>query len=260
MSRTLEGRTILITRSSEQAEEFRLLLEELGARVIEFSTIEVRPRPDAELDRTVARLGACDWILFTSANAARILLGRAKARGSLSAAAEAAFRICAVGPATARTVASFGLDVALVPDRHQAEGVLNGLLELHQGQLEGLRFLLPRASQARDFLPVALKKEGAAVEVHPVYDNVVPERSRGELLRILASAPPDVITFTSSSTVKNFVALAGDLEELRKFPYAVIGPITAETAGHYGLRIVAQPSRSTIPDLAAALAGYFKEV
>lgn len=260
MTRPLENRTILVTRSRNQAPDFRRLLEQQGATVLELPTIEIRPRPDPELDQAVKGLDHCDWLLFTSANAVEIFLDRARLvkRFSKGTDNQALPKICTIGPATAEKVQDYGYSVDLVPRRYQAEGVLEDFLNLHEGDIQGLRILLPHASEAREVLPRTLRNQGAEVNLVPIYDTVIPEESYARLAQLFQSDAPDMITFTSSSTVRNFVALAEGIEEITQYPCAVIGPITAETASENALDIRVQPEESTITELVEAMGRYFE--
>ena len=254
MSGPLEGRRILVTRSRAQVGEFSRLLREAGADVVEIPAIEIVPRPNRELDPCIAKAHRFDWLFFTSVNGAEIFLSRARELDSpFSGKDGPSPRICAIGPATARRVERFGREVHLVPARYQAEGVLEAFLELHSNRIEGLSILIPRASQARSLLPRELSRYGAQVEVVPVYDTVVPEESRLALKQALDTGTPDLITFTSSSTVRHLMKLATDPDAVRSVPCAAIGPITAETAREYGFQVVVESSESTIPGLFAAI-------
>jgi len=231
----------------------------MGAQVVELPTIAIQPRPDAELDAAIEKLAGCHWAIFTSANTVQVFLERARKTDRLSDLLDTIEpRICAIGPATGRMVNQYGLTVDLIPSVYQAEGVLEDFLAYHQGTLEGLRILLPRASRAREILPETLRNKGAVVEVIPIYDTVIPEESRNRLQEILTSDPPDMITLTSSSTVTNLVQLSGESASLLKFRYAAIGPITAETARDHELSVVVQASQSTIPGLAVSIQEYFQ--
>ena len=252
----LRGRRILITRSSAQSAEFRRLLEDAGATVLEVPTIEIRPRRSAEIDRAVENLSSYDWLMFTSINGARIFLGRASNLGKLPDPASPP-RICTIGPATARGVKEFGLPVNLIPSLFQAEGILEEFARFQGGDLSGIKILLPRASQAREILPEELRRRGAQVDLIPVYDTAAPEGSRQLLEEAFRDGPPDLVTFTSSSTVHNFVALAENDEILKALSCAAIGPITAGSAAEYGLQVAVQPENATIADLAEAIRRHF---
>ena len=256
MSRPLEGRRILVTRSRSQMGEFSRLLRQAGAEVVEIPAIEIVPRPNRELDACIARARRFDWLFFTSVNGAEIFFSRAlELDSSLIGKDDPSPQICAIGPATARRVEQFGSEVHLVPKRFQAEGVLETFLERHSNQVEGLRILIPRASQARSLLPRELGRHGAQVEVVPIYDTVVPEESRAALERALDQGAPDLITFTSSSTVRHLMNLATDQDRVRSVPCAAIGPITAATARENGFRVDVESRESTIPGLFSAICG-----
>jgi uroporphyrinogen III methyltransferase/synthase len=165
--------------------------------------------------------------------------------------------ICAIGPATAAEFAQSGVKVDLVPREFTAEGLLEALRERDVG---GKAFLIPRAKVARDVLPRVLADKGARVEIVEAYETVVPVLAPGELRRLL-TPPPDVITFTSSSTVTHFAKLVGEgktSELLSRVAIASIGPITSRTIRDLGLNVNIEAEQSTIPALVRAIAGYFK--
>ena len=251
----LAGRRIVITRGRAQASAFRSLLERKGATVLEVPTIEIQPRPVHELDRAIAELGGYHWILFTSANGADIFLRRiqeTRGAGSLP-------RIGVIGPATARKVEEFDHAVDLIPETYQAEGLVEALVQRNGEELRTLRFLLPRASRAREILPQELRRRGAHVTVLPVYDTVLPAQSRA-LFREALLKSPDLVAFTSSSTVRNFLQLADEAAGIHQLHYAAIGPITAATAQENGLQVVLQAEKSDIPHLLRAITQYFSSV
>ena len=250
MSQSLAGRTIVVTRARPQSSAFSAALADLGAQVIEIPTIEILPTESSELETALRSLDRNDWLFFTSVNGASIFLERLdqispKHKGAMPA-------ICAIGPATADEVRHFGHEVQLQPQLFQAEGILDELTELYAGDLSALRILLPRAKIARSILPERLKELGAEVEVIPVYHTTLPRESMALLKKTLGEYPIDLITFTSSSTVRNFVTIAEDMP-LSGYDCAVIGPITADTATELGLRVVLQPLHATIPDFVDAI-------
>ena len=260
MSRNLQGRTILVTRSPSQAGDFTRLLMAQGARVLEVPTIEIQPRPEKEIDAILDSLTEYNWVIFTSVNGVEVVLGRARRLGiSVLDEAETGPAVCAIGPATADRVREYGGRVDLVPSRYQAEGILESFLERNPPPLSGLKILIPRASRARSILPRRLRELEAQVDVIPVYDTIVPPGSREKLFQVLKKQVPDLVTFTSSSTVRHFVSLAENPQELKRYCCAVIGPITAETAEEYGLQVVVEAKKSTIPDLLEAIVCYFRE-
>ena len=261
MTKPLENRTILITRARKQWLGLCRMLEQHGARVLALPTIEISPRPQHELDQAIDALNGCDWLIFTSVNAAEIFLDRAQlARPLPKETALPIFpKICAVGSATAEKVKSYGYTVHFVPRIYRAESILEDFLELNNSKLEGLRILIPCSSTARKILPRTLRSQGATVTVISIYDTVIPKSSYGRLAQLLKTDALDMITFTSPSTVKNFLALAEGISGINEYPCAVIGPTTAETANAHALHIVVQPEKATADYLAAAIARYFQE-
>ena len=261
MSLPLANRTIVITRSRSQAPAFRRLLEKAGARVLEIPTIEIRPCPGPLLDKAIQELNHYHWIVFTSVHGVEIFMERALQlqRLPITSTDPNHPRICTIGPATAHKVEQYGCQVTLLPEIYQAEGILEAFLELNSGKIGGLRILIPRASRAREILPETLSKEGCVVDLIPVYDTVIPKEGHLRLAELLKGDAPDLITFTSSSTVKHFVTLAINRTDVTSHRYAAIGPITAATARDYGLEIVVQAEKSSIPEFVAAIERYFEE-
>ena len=260
MSLPLHNRTVLITRSQKQSSQFRKLLEAEGAQVLEVPTIEIRPLHGPQLDEAIQNITDYDWLIFTSANGVEIFMERNSQFDHLKplAATSPKPRICAIGPATAGKLESYGCSVHLIPEVYQAEGVLKDFLSYNKGKVKNLRILLPRALEAREILPQTLRRKGASVEVIPIYKTVIPEKSRTSLSSILRSQTPDLITFTSPSTVRHFVSLMPKTEELARFCYAVIGPITAAEARNHNLKIAVQAQQYSIPHLVKAICQYFE--
>lgn len=253
MTSSLAGRTILVTRPRHQAASFTSLLAGRGARVVEVPTIELVPLDPGPLDAAIRRIHEYDWLIFTSANGVEIFFQRLPAETALPP-------ICCIGPATSRRVVSKGGTVALEPRIYQAEGVIDALQQACGGRLAGLRFLLPRAKEARELLPNQLELLGATVDVIPVYETTAPPDARQRLQQVLEESPPDLVTFTSSSTVRNFFELASDCLDMERLRCAVIGPITGDTVREYGGRVVCMPERATVPDLLEAIEAYFHQM
>ncbi|MCH5276900.1 MAG: uroporphyrinogen-III C-methyltransferase [Desulfovibrionaceae bacterium] len=254
--RPLFGRAVVVTRAREQASDSVARFAALGARVIQFPTIEVRPLADQTgLDTALDQLSAYTWIIFTSVNGVRFFRERLEARG-LDARALAGLKVAAIGPATATAVRALGVRPDFVPERYVAESAAEGLLAL--GAATG-RVLLPRAREAREILPETLRRAGAEVDVVPVYETAPALGDRDEVLRLLNEGRLDCITFGSSSTVRNFLAaIPADL--LKAHPetrLACIGPVTARTLACSGLRADIQPGEYTVPALVRAVADAF---
>ncbi|MBI4487469.1 MAG: uroporphyrinogen-III synthase [Deltaproteobacteria bacterium] len=257
-TKPLFGRRIVITRARSQASAFARGIEDLGGEVIEFPTIEILPPESYDpLDKAIQKIETYHWIIFTSMNGVKhflICLQRLKRdiedlKG---------IKISAIGPETAKALASTCLRVDLLPHEYRAEGILQ---ELKPEEVRGKRVLLPRAAEARDLLPKTLREWGAEVDVLEAY-RTVPARNDPPWLRaLLLRKEIDVITFTSSSTVTNFAALfSGEpiKELLGTTLVACIGPITQQTAEERGIRVDVVPRDYTITGLTQAIVEYFK--
>lgn len=254
--RPLFGRTVVVTRAREQASDSAARFVAMGARVIQFPTIEITPLPDyAELDAALARLADYPWIVFTSVNGVRFFRERLNALG-LDARALAASRVAAIGPATADAVRGLGIRPDFVPETYVAESVAEGLVKLG---VKGVRVLLPRAKDARETLPETLREAGAVVDVIPAYETTPALARKDEVLAELEAGRIDCVTFGSSSTVRNFLA-AVPAEALQRHPetrLACIGPVTAQTLRSFGLCPTVQPGDFTVPALVRAVADAF---
>jgi uroporphyrinogen III methyltransferase/synthase len=262
-SKSLEGRTVMITRARGQAAEFAAGLEAYGARVVACPTIEIVPPASyAGLDEAVDNLFGYDWLVLTSPNAVEHFLARLEAGGKDVSELDG-LRVCAIGEATAERLVSAHVHVDVVPEKARAEGVFSALENFLGGRehFEGLNFLLPRAAVARDFLPRSLEAAGARVDVVEAYRTVRPEttdRARAEAL--LVGGGVDCVTFTSPSTVHNFAQLF-DTRDLGRLlagvRVACIGAVTAEAAAEYGLRADVVPAESNARSLARAVAEFY---
>jgi uroporphyrinogen III methyltransferase/synthase len=257
VERPLEGRTIVVTRARAQAQRFVQLLEAAGARVLQAPTIVIEPPASWEqLDTALTALESFTWVVFTSVNGVAMVDRRLSARG-LSWAMISRKRVAAIGPATAEALAEHGVRVELVPAEYRAEGLVEGLRRV-VGPSD--RVLLPRAKETRDVLVVELRRLGVAVSEVPAYQTRRIEDGVVRLREALASGAVDALTFTSSSTARNFAEQFSDDERSAwrgRIAVASIGPITAATAAEYGLTTDVMPGEYTIPALARALADYF---
>jgi uroporphyrinogen III methyltransferase / synthase len=258
--RPLDGRTIVVTRAAAQAQRFTQLLTEAGARVLEAPAIVIAPPPSWEpLDAALDALASFTWVIFTSVNGVAMMDRRLPARG-LTWASLAGRRVAAIGPATADALAEHGVRADLVPGEYRAEG----LLERLRGAITPAdRVLLPRAAQTRDVLVVGLRRLGAQVTEVPAYATRRADAGLARLRDALAAGSIDAVTFTSSSTARNFAEMFTEDERrnwLGRVTVASIGPITAATAAEYGLTTDVMPGEYTIPALARALAEHFARV
>jgi len=258
--RALEGRTIVVTRAAAQAQRFTHLLEAAGARVIEAPAIVIAPPASWEpLDTALSALPTFHWVVFTSVNGVTMVDRRLTALG-LAWPALSGRRVAAIGPATADALREHGVRVDVVPAEYRAEG----LVERLRGVLDqGDRVLLPRAAQTRDVLVTSLRALGVEVVEVAAYSTRRAEGNSARLGEALAAGTVDAVTFTSSSTARNFAEMFSEAERRGwrgHVAVAAIGPITAATAAEYGLATDIMPAEYTIPALARAIVEWFARI
>ena len=259
-NRPLFGRRIVVTRSREQGEELVDLLEAHGAETIAAPMIRIAPPHDTgPLATASAAVGTFDWIVFTSANGVESFMSAVLEGGDIRDLK--GVRICAVGPATAARIERYGIRVDVVPAEHHAEGVLAALSS--QG-VEGKRFLLPRSEIAREVIGDELRRAGADVTEVVAYRTTATTLERDgdhDIYGMLLERQIDAVTFTSASTVRNFVQTYGEdqaADLLATTVVACIGPVTAEAAQQLGIQTAVMPTRYTVPDLVDALVDHFR--
>ena len=269
---------MLVGRARHQAGALSAELRNLGATVIEIPFIEIRkPKSFKPLDSALKNLAVYNWLIITSVNGVDAMWGRlaklnleaprdreghefTRAVGSTKrkpALAAAGVHIAAIGPATKKAIEQRGAKVDVVPKEYVAESIVRSL----RRRVKGKRVLLVRARIARDVIPRELRKAGAHVDVVEAYETVVPRASRLRLRKAFANPRnrPQVITFTSSSTVKNFVALLGEKRvDFGDARLASIGPVTSSTLRDLGLPIDIAATEFTIPGLVKAITKAFK--
>jgi uroporphyrinogen III methyltransferase/synthase len=235
-NRPLQGKTVIVTRAREQASGLVEGLQNLGARVIQCPTIRVENLEDySASDAAIAALHQFDWVVFTSTNAVENFWQRLRAH-RLDVREMSTACLAAIGPATAEALAGHGLGADFVPPSSISESVAEGLLE--QGVV-GQRVLVVRALEGREVLEAKLREGGAFVTSAPCYRTVPDNSNAAEARAALSAGNVDWVTFTSSSTVKNFMdAVGADIIESARnaFRVACIGPITARTAQECGLQ------------------------
>ena len=248
---TLEGRTVLTTRSGSQSSELRDLLAQLGAAVVEIPTIEIVPPQTWEpVDRAISSLADYDWVVLTSANAAEAFCGRLDGR--------ALPPLAAVGGKTARRLEELGHPVAIIPEDYRAQGLLKALPE----DLGGLRILLPRALVAGEDLPAALRGRGAEVEVVTVYRTRRPKEGAERLRRLIGTGRIDCVTITSGSTASNLLEMLGSDDPTRRLQgltVASIGPVTTAAARAVGIEVHVEAPTATAESLAGAISQHFRD-
>jgi uroporphyrinogen III methyltransferase/synthase len=258
-TRPLWGKTAVITRTREQASALSALLAAAGARCLEVPTIDIGPPDDfTPLDQALENLSRYQWLVFTSANGVAGFMNRLLAQGKDMRALGGA-RIAAIGPATAQALGAWGLMADVTPAQFKAEVLLEALSPLVS---PGDKVLLARAQIAREVLPQGLARLGVEVDVAPVYKARHVTEIPAEAQAAFQEGRVEILTFTSSATVHNFVLLVGKerFQTLAKGAVtAAIGPITAGTLEEYGVTPQIQPQDFTIPSLAAAIVEYFKK-
>ncbi|MGH8794384.1 MAG: uroporphyrinogen-III synthase [Stackebrandtia sp.] len=256
-NRPLYGWKVLIPRTKEQAGEMSDKLRSYGAIPCEVPTIAVEPpRTPAQMERAIKGLvdGRYAWIVFTSANAVKAIWEKFEEHG-LDARAFGGIKIACVGDATAAKVRSFGIEPNLVPSGDQSGDGLLAEFPPHDTVLDPVsRVLLPRADIATESLSAGLQEQGWEVDDVTAYRTVRASPPPAEIRDAIKSGGFDAVLFTSSSTVRNLVGIAG--KPHARTVVAVIGPHTAETATEFGLRVDARPEHASVPSLVEALAGY----
>ena len=249
----LAGTRILVGRARHQASSLSVGLRSLGASVIEIPFIEIRkPSTFLPLDNALKNLKTYDWLILTSANGVEAMWSRLRklriVRKNLKH-----LQIAAIGPATKKAIMKHGLKVKMVPEEYVAESVVKGLRD----KVNGKRVLLVRAKVARDVIPDELRAAGALVDVVEAYETVVPEKSRVRLRALMKNAKrrPHIVTFTSSSTARNFAELLGNTKarSLKNVQFASIGPVTSATLRELELPVAIEAREFTMGGLIRAI-------
>ncbi len=248
----LRGQEVVVTRASAQAAPLCRRLRRLGARVMSIPVIGFEPPSEwGPADRAIRDLPSYEWLVFTSVNGVDRFVERLDM--SKRDLRDLPPRICAIGPATADRIRALHLHVDLVPEEFVAESLAASFRNI---SLEGQRVLIPRAQEARELLPIQLGSMGAEVDVVPVYRTVLPDSSRQMALAAWSKGnPPDWVTVTSSSTVRNLARLL-PMGDLRRSRLASIGPVTSATASEVGLHVATQASEYTIEGLVQAMCAF----
>jgi len=269
----LSGMRVLVGRARHQAGSLSRELRKLGAEVLEIPFIEIRkPRSFKPLDVALKNLDSYDWLILTSVNGVEAM-GERLRKLRLTKRNLKHLRVAAIGPATKKALDQRGIEVHVMPKEYVAESVVRSL----RRRVKGKRALLVRAKVARDVIPRELRLAGARVDVVEAYETIVPRASGKRLLAALKNPArrPNVITFTSSSTVRNFVALLGSPaaaqstqtfrgQECQRHTIpdgillASIGPVTSSTLRELNLPIDVQAKQFTIPGLVNAIVRAFR--
>jgi uroporphyrinogen-III synthase len=263
----LTGTRILVGRARHQAGSLSASLRSLGASVIEIPFIEIRkPQSYAPLDAALKNIKSYDWLILTSVNGVDAMWERVR-KLRITCRMLRRLKIAAIGPATKKAIVKHGLKVKMVPEEYVAESVVKGLRD----EVKGKRVLLVRAKVARDVIPEELRAAGAQVDVVEAYETVVPENSRTRLRALMKNVArrPHLVTFTSSSTAKNFAELLDDAgggsrggsrlkdnllrENLQGIQFASIGPVTSATLHELRLPVAVEAREFTMGGLIRAI-------
>ena len=256
----LFGKGVLVTRPRAQAPALSNLLAAHGAEPIECPTLEICP-PESwrPVDEAIDQLSTYDWVIFTSVNGVQSFMQRVRFRQKDSRSFANA-KLCCIGPRTAEEASHWGLVADLIPKEFQAEGILEGL---GKSDIKGKRILIPRATVAREILPEQLAEMGADVRVVHGYQAVPPEAEREPIFDRFHNRDIQYLTFTSSSTVKNFCQLFGNHQAVRTLiqdaVVACIGPITAQTVRDVGLPVDIVAQENTVPALVDAIVAHARQ-
>jgi uroporphyrinogen III methyltransferase/synthase len=252
-ARPLFGRRVLVTRARSQASNLAAALEAHGAETVQAPAIAIVTVEDpGPLDEALGRLSSYDWVAFTSANAVRGIWERVEAAG-LDARSFGASKLAAVGPTTARSLLEVGLRPDLIPDRYDAESVVE---EFRARGITPARVLFPRSSIGRETLAEGLREMGAQVDEVTAYETQVPENSAQNALRAYEDGI-DITTFTSSSSVMNLVSLlGGDVSPVNNTLVACIGPVTADMARANGIDVSLVAGEQSIEALVQAIVAH----
>ena len=256
-NRPLFGKRIIVTRARTQASGLTKTLADLGALCLEAPSIKiVEPDDYRPMDQAIAGLPGYDWIVFTSVNGVESFFRRLFEKGR-DARRLCSIKTACIGPATERKLREYGVLTDILPEKYVAESVV----EAFKGQdMDGKRVLIPRAMEARTVLPDELRNMGAQVDEVTAYKTVEERDQADAITEQLREGDIDMVTFTSSSTVTNFMNLlpADDAVKLmEKVTVACIGPVTAETAEKLGLKVGISAETYTIPGLVDAILAYY---
>jgi len=270
-NKPLFGKRIIVTRARNQSSELVEIFENLGAEVIESPTIKIVPPENYdELDNAIKKIlnsqlpTPClpigmansqlpyDWVIFTSVNGVSYFLDRLRRLGS-DVRDLKGIKLAAIGPATAKELKNLGLNVDYTPPDYRAESIIDGLKDKID---KNTKILIPRAKVAREILPEKLREFGARVDVATAYQTIVDDSCADKIKEMLEKKEVDIVTFTSSSTVKNFVKVLGEMDvkkALENVTIASIGPITSNTAKELGLKVDISAKEYTIKGLVEAI-------
>ena len=243
------GKTIAITRAAKQSKKFGEILSEKGARILYIPTIEITTiEPNKKLQKAISNISDYFAIIFTSVNSVSIFFNNLMEAGKDTRVLRD-IKVIPIGQATSALLEMKGITADFIPRSYSLEGIVEIVREL---KIKGNRFLLPRAEGGRDVLAKFIKERGGTCDIIPLYKTTIPKKGAP------LNEKPDVITFTSSSTVDNFVTIYGKAI-LNKTLVASIGPITSETLRKHNIPIHIEAAQYDIPGLVKAIETYFTQ-
>lgn len=256
--RPLFGKKIVITRARAQASSLVSMLEKLGALCIEIPTIRIVPSEDTTpLKKSIDRISCYDWLVFTSVNGVQFFFNTLFEMGK-DVRILGHLKFACIGPATRQRLKDFGIISDILPETYRAESVVKAFSNI---EIKNRKILLPRAKKARTILPEELTKMGALVDEIAAYETWLNTEGRQELTALLGKNEIDAVTFTSSSTVSNFMSLLeseNHKDLLKGVKKTSIGPITSETARSFGIEPDIEAEEYTIKGLVNALLAYYE--
>jgi uroporphyrinogen III methyltransferase/synthase len=249
----LEGKRILITRPPDGAGEMAEYIKKEGGEPVIIPAIELKRIRSPEIEKTIKNLKKYDWLIFTSANAVEFFF-EILLENKIDLRRLSHLKIGVIGEKTAESLQKKGIFPDLLPERFVAESIVE---EFKKIQIKGKKILIPRAEVAREVLPEQLKNMGAKVHVLPIYRTVKPRGLQKRIYEELKKGV-DMVVFTSSSTVKNFMEIKG-IKKFLNIPFAVIGPVTAETLTKYGFKPSVMPEKYTAKSLVKEISKFFRK-
>lgn len=245
---SLVGKKVIVTRAREQASKLVDMIEDLGGEAIEFPTIKIEePENYIQVDKALDNLKEFKWMVFTSVNGVKAFFKRMRNR-KIDIRSLEGIKLCAVGEATGKEIELMGMWIDYMPENYTTEELLKGLVELVK---PGEKVLLARADIANEELAEGLRRNNIPFEDLVIYRTAVEASNREEILKLFEEKQVDFLTFTSSSTVKNFISIIGDenIDKVAPAKVVCIGPVTLETAVGAGLSVAAMADVYTIEGL-----------
>ncbi len=256
--RPLFGKRIVITRARAQASSLVSMLSRLGAHCIEIPSIQIVPPQDLDpLKKSIENISKYDWLVFTSVNGVKFFFDTLFDMGK-DVRILGHLKFACIGPVTKERLRDFGITSDILPETYRAESVIDAFSMV---EIKDKKVLLPRAKKARTILPEELTKMGARVDEVTAYETRLDDEGKEELIALLESNEIDAVTFTSSSTVSNFMSMleSKDTKKLLKnVVTASIGPITSDTARSLDIEPAIEAKEYTIQGLVDSLLAYYE--